>query len=105
VQGVLRVAAALAYVLFVLAPMWWTPHPGGPGEPGFHGLTTVAANCFLIAGLAFLAYMALIVWRARALTQPPLQQPDHHLRHDPEDFDVPEPAKVFGIMKIRAASL
>jgi hypothetical protein len=67
-----RVAAALAYVLFVLAPMWWTPHPGGPGEPGFHGLTTFAANCFLIAGLAFLAYMTFIVCRAASLTRPRL---------------------------------
>jgi hypothetical protein len=69
-----RVAAALAYVLFVLAPMWWTPHPGGPGEPGFHGLATVAANCFLIAGLAFLAYMTFIVCRAGALTRPRLMR-------------------------------
>jgi hypothetical protein len=69
-----RAAAALAYVLFVLAPMWWTPHAGGPGEPGFHGLTTVAANCFLIAGLAFLAYMALIVCRADAFMRPRLRR-------------------------------
>jgi hypothetical protein len=69
-----RVAAGLAYVLFVVAPMWWTPHPGGPGESGFHGVTTFAANCFLIAGLAFLAYMTFIVCRAGALTRPRLMR-------------------------------
>jgi hypothetical protein len=58
-----RCAAAGSYLLFVLAPMWWTPHAGGPGESGFHGLTTVIANCFPIAGLAFLAYMTVCAWR------------------------------------------
>jgi hypothetical protein len=53
-----RVAAACAYVLFVAAPMWFTPRDGGPGEYGFHWLLTLVANCYLIAGLAFLAYMA-----------------------------------------------
>ncbi len=53
-----RIAAACGYVLFVLAPMWWTPHPGGPGEPGFHWVVTLIANCFLIAGVAFLGYAA-----------------------------------------------
>jgi uncharacterized membrane protein len=53
-----RVAAACAYVLFVAAPMWFTPRNGGPGEYGFHWLLTLVANCYLIAGLAFLAYMA-----------------------------------------------
>jgi Glycosyltransferase family 87 len=53
-----RIAAVCAYVLFVLAPMWFTPRGGGPGEYGFHGLLTLVANCYLIAGLAFLGYMA-----------------------------------------------
>jgi hypothetical protein len=61
-----RGAAAGAYLLFALAPMWWTPHPGGPGEPGFHWLTTLPANCFLIAGLAFLAYMTVCACRAES---------------------------------------
>jgi alpha-1,2-mannosyltransferase len=56
-----RVAAGLGYVLFAAAPFWYTPHSGGPGEYGFHGPATLAANCFLIAGLAFAAYIA---WRA-----------------------------------------
>jgi hypothetical protein len=56
-----RLAAAGACALFVVAPMWFTPHPGpgGTGQFGFHGLTTLAANCFLLAGLAFLAYAAV----------------------------------------------
>jgi alpha-1,2-mannosyltransferase len=56
-----RIAAAAASALFVLAPMWFTPHPAGqgPAQYGFHGLVTLTANCFLIAGLAFLAYMAI----------------------------------------------
>jgi len=72
-----RIAAAGAYLLFVLAPMWWTPHPARPGtaEVGFHGLTTAVANCFLIAGLAFLAYMAVVVYRTGALRQPRLKPP------------------------------
>jgi hypothetical protein len=51
-----RIAAAGGCLLFVLAPLWWTPHGGGPREYGFHGLLTLVANCYLIAGLAFLAY-------------------------------------------------
>ena len=53
-----RVAAGLGYLLFALAPFWYTPRSGGPREYGFHGLLTLAANCYLIAGLAFLAYLA-----------------------------------------------
>lgn len=60
-----RIAAACAYVLFCVAPMWWTPHAGAGGDFGWHGLVTVTANCFLIAGLAFLAYMAVHTWRTR----------------------------------------
>ena len=62
-----RAAAAAAYLLFALAPMWWTPHPAqpGPAQPGFHGLTTLTANSFLVAGLAFLAYMTVVAWRLR----------------------------------------
>jgi Glycosyltransferase family 87 len=54
-----RVAAAAGYLLFSVAPFWFTPHAAGPREYGFHWLMTLVANCFLIAGLAFLAYMAL----------------------------------------------
>jgi len=57
-----KIAAAVAYVLFAVAPMWFTPHHGGPGEFGFHWLLTAAANSFLIAGLVFLCYMG---WQAR----------------------------------------
>jgi alpha-1,2-mannosyltransferase len=61
-----RAAAGLGYALFVLSPLWWTPHSGGPHEYGFHGLLTIVANCYLLAGLAFLAYMAwqaYLTWR------------------------------------------
>lgn len=56
-----RIAAAAGYLLFALAPFWFTPHSAGPNEYGFHWLLTLVANCFLIAGLAFLAHMA---WHA-----------------------------------------
>ena len=49
-----RIAAAAGYLLFAVAPFWFTPHTAGPNEYGFHWLTTLVANCFLIAGLAFL---------------------------------------------------
>lgn len=62
-----RLAAGLGYLLFALAPFWYTPHSGGPHEYGFHGLLTLVANCYLIAGVAFLAYMA---WRAYRLLAP-----------------------------------
>jgi len=62
-----RAAAASSYLLFVLAPMWWTPHPGDNAQYGFHGLTTLTANCFMLAGIAFLAAMAYAcyAWRTR----------------------------------------
>lgn len=59
-----RIAAACGYLLFVLAPMWWTPWSADRSEYGFHGLVTLAANCFLIAGVAFLAYMAVCACRS-----------------------------------------
>ena len=54
-----RIAAGAVYLLFAVAPFWFTPHAAGPREYGFHWLVTLVANCFLLAGLAFLAYMAL----------------------------------------------
>jgi hypothetical protein len=60
-----RITAACAYVLFAAAPMWFTPHSGSGGDFGTHGLTTVIANSFLLAGLAFLAYMTAWTWRTR----------------------------------------
>jgi len=64
-----RIAAAAGYLLFALAPFWFTPHSAGPREYGFHWLLTLVANCFLIAGLAFLAYMAWYAYRSRGLAQ------------------------------------
>jgi alpha-1,2-mannosyltransferase len=54
-----RIAAGACYLLFAVAPFWFTPHAGGPREYGFHWLTSLVANCFLLAGLAFLGCMAL----------------------------------------------
>jgi hypothetical protein len=74
-----RIAALCSYVLFVLAPMWWTPHFGGPAEYGWHGWVTVVANCFLLAGLAFLGYvvrLAYLAWRALAARPTPMRQQD-----------------------------
>jgi alpha-1,2-mannosyltransferase len=62
-----RVIAACGYVLFVLAPMWWTPHNGDPLEYGFHPLLTPVANCYLLAGLFFLGYAIV---RLRSATPP-----------------------------------
>ena len=64
-----RIAAAAGYLLFALAPFWFTPHSAGPREYGFHWLLTLVANCFLVAGLAFLAYMAWYAYRSRGLAQ------------------------------------
>ncbi len=65
-----RIAAAAGYLLFALAPFWFTPHSGGPREYGFHWLLTLVANCFLVAGLAFLAAMTWQAYRSRGLAQP-----------------------------------
>ena len=63
-----RIAAGAGYLLFAVAPFWFTPHAGGPREYGFHWLVTVVANCFLFAGLAFLGYMALAQPRHSQMT-------------------------------------
>ena len=65
-----QVAAACGYLLFVLAPMWWTPHAGSNAQYGFHGLTTLTANCFMLAGIGFLAYTACYAWRQRPRPAP-----------------------------------
>jgi alpha-1,2-mannosyltransferase len=58
-----KLVASGAYALFAVAPLWWTPHRGGPEEYGFHGFTSLIANSFLAAGLSFLAYLSLSAWR------------------------------------------
>ena len=78
-----RIAAACAYLLFVLAPMWWTPWSADASQTGFHGLTTLTANCFLIAGLAFIAYMTVAAWRLRAADpRPPGPAPAGIMDHE-----------------------
>ncbi len=62
-------AAAFGYLLFAVAPFWCTPHSAGPREYGFHWLLTLVADCYLIAGLVFLGWLA---WRAyQSLAGPP----------------------------------
>jgi alpha-1,2-mannosyltransferase len=58
-----RGAAGCVYVIFVLAPLWWTPHSGAAGDYGAHGLVTVVGNCFLFAGMGVMAYICLRTWR------------------------------------------
>jgi Glycosyltransferase family 87 len=65
-----RVAAGLGYLLFAVTPFWYTPHSGGPREYGFHWLLTLVANCYLIAGLAFLVFMAVRAYRLLAAPVP-----------------------------------
>jgi Glycosyltransferase family 87 len=69
-----RVVAGLGYLLFAVAPFWYTPHSGGPREYGFHWLVTLMANCYLIGGLAFLAYMARRAYLVMDATPPPPDQ-------------------------------
>ena len=76
-----RIAAAAGYLLFALAPFWFTPHSAGPNEYGFHWLLTLVANCFLIAGLAFLAYMAWHAFWPAQLGR--LQRPPGQAVHEP----------------------
>jgi alpha-1,2-mannosyltransferase len=52
-----------------VAPFWFTPHAAGPREYGFHWLTTLVANCFLLAGVAFGGYMALTQLRRQQRAQ------------------------------------
>ena len=67
-------------------PVLVTPHSGGPREYGFHWLLTLVANCFLIAGLAFLAYMVAYAYRSRGLAQPGRAQ---RPQGQPEDLGAP----------------
>ena len=60
-----RIAAVCGYVLFCVAPMWFTPHSGATGDYGWHGVVTLIANSFLIPGLAFLGYLAVRTWQSR----------------------------------------
>jgi alpha-1,2-mannosyltransferase len=74
-----RMAAGAGFTLFALAPLWWTPRFGGPDEYGVHGFTTVVANCYLLAGLAFLVHMGARLRRGVALRYAP-QQPSLTVR-------------------------
>jgi alpha-1,2-mannosyltransferase len=72
-----RYAAAAGFLLFALAPLWWTPHFGGSAEYGLHGFVTLVANSYLLAGLGFLAYMAARHRLGFALTVPRPALPRH----------------------------
>src|SRR5579872_792156 len=69
-----RAVAGLGYLLFAVAPFWYTPHSGGPREYGFHWLVTLVANCYLIGGLVFLAYMARRAYPVMTASPPPPDQ-------------------------------
>jgi hypothetical protein len=69
-----RIAAACGFLLFALAPLWWTPHSLTRTSYGFHGLITLVANCYLIAGLVFLGYMTWRACRALNLRRPGLSR-------------------------------
>jgi alpha-1,2-mannosyltransferase len=60
-----KIGAGIGCLVFAVAPLWLTPHSGGPAEYGFHGLLTLTANCYLAAGLAFIAYCGWQVYRGR----------------------------------------
>lgn len=76
--------AAGAYLLFCLSPLWWMPR-----VHGFDGTNTLVANCYLLSGLAFVAYMA---WRLRQRTTPAEPQRLVDLsRTRPEHALVPQP--------------
>ena len=62
-----RALALGGFLLFLLAPPWWTPRDGGPDEYGFHGVLTAVANSYALAGLAFLLFMAALL-RTRSST-------------------------------------
>jgi hypothetical protein len=76
-----RISAACGYVLFVLAPNWFTPHTHLDGQFGFHGVLTLVANCFTIAGLGFLGYVAVRTYLPR--------RSDHGQAPGPGDGDKP----------------
>src|SRR5690606_16300879 len=51
-----RTMATCGYLVFTLAPMWLTPYTATPLRPGWHLLLLPVANCYLLAGLFFLAH-------------------------------------------------
>jgi Glycosyltransferase family 87 len=70
-----RIAAGCGYLLFALAPMWWTPHSGVTGDYGSHGVITLIANSFLIAGVAFIVYVTVRTYWSRS-TEPGFESSD-----------------------------
>ncbi|MEU9844315.1 glycosyltransferase 87 family protein [Actinomadura sp. NPDC048032] len=73
-----RKSALAAFIVFAVSPLWWTPHNGDPREYGFHVLLTPVANCYLLAGLSFLAYAAI-----RLRVSPPAPSSDRGGRRRP----------------------
>ncbi|MDX6741318.1 glycosyltransferase 87 family protein [Actinocorallia sp. A-T 12471] len=64
-----RALLAAGTLPFLLAVPWLTPRGGGPDQYGLHGLTTVAANAYLVAALVFLAYMTITLHNRPIPTQ------------------------------------
>lgn len=88
VQGTrrMRIAGAAGYLLFVVAPLWWTPRNGQPLEYGFHGPLTLVANCYLVAGTTFLFYLA---WSVFSIKEDPIFWPEPVVR----PAALPEPCR------------
>jgi alpha-1,2-mannosyltransferase len=56
-------AAAGGWLLFAVAPMWFTPWHGHTAQYGWHSLRTLTANGFLLAGLAYLTWSTAATFR------------------------------------------
>jgi alpha-1,2-mannosyltransferase len=69
-----RAITLTTWLLFAIAPMWFTPWTGDSGQYGFHYLTTIAANSFLLAGLAYLTWTTWTTWHPR--THPATRSPE-----------------------------
>jgi alpha-1,2-mannosyltransferase len=71
-RGILRQGGLICIgVILVAAPLWWTPHHGGPREYGLHGATSLVANSYLIVGVLVLACLVLDAVRAANQPQTP----------------------------------
>jgi Glycosyltransferase family 87 len=57
-----RAVTAAAALLFITAPMWYTPWAGDSAQYGFHWADTLTANSFLIAGLTYLTWTTIHTW-------------------------------------------
>ncbi|RKS80080.1 alpha-1,2-mannosyltransferase [Motilibacter peucedani] len=94
-----RVAAGCVYAVFVVAPPWWTPAHGTPGEYGWHGATTVAANAYLLAGVTFLTF-ACVRTRAALTSADGRSRSDTSLVGEAEGGELVEPVARAGVGRV-----